>query len=162
MPIVQHLSNAHIAIILKHIAELKTHGSFIIPIWWTRKQRLREVESLGQVHKPGSGGIGIGTLFACTAHRTFPQQLFQQTHGSIYTPRGLPEAQDKKVALFCPLSHSADSPASFSQLPITFQLCLKLTFFPPKFLLIRSAVEYRLQNNNAKVLPLLLFHFLLA
>lgn len=66
---------------------------------------------------------------------------------------GLPEAQDKKVALFSPLSHSADSLASFFQFPITFQLCLKLIFFPLKFFLIRSAVEYRLWNNNAKCSP---------
>lgn len=80
----------------------------------------------------------------------FPSSCSNEPMVASTLLRGLPEAQDKKVALFCPLSHSADSPASFSQFPITFQLCLKLMFFPPKFFLIRSAVEYKLRNNNEK------------
>lgn len=88
---------------------------------------------------------------ACTALRALLALLEaapQSPWWCVHSPRGLTEAQSKEVAYLSPLHHSAV--VSFFQFPVCFQSCLRLAFFPLKSsFLIRSAVEYGPQNNNA-------------
>lgn len=116
-----------------------------------RKPRQRAVESLAQALTARKWQRWYWNS-ACTAHKAFTQQLLRGAHGGgICTALGSPRSSERGGSY--PQSLLSPSRRSSLLLPVSCLLSTpeSLIFFPPKsFSLIRSAVEYGPQNNNAK------------
>ena len=83
MPFCQHLSNFHVGVTLKYIAELEIHATLLFPF----DRRENQGPKLTQ---PGSSGMGIGTRLApCT--EPFPSCCPKEPMGASAFLWGLPE-----------------------------------------------------------------------